>query len=455
MWLRFAGATKCPGGLTGEAPREASVLGVRSRMGSVMGARTRREGPMVDIEAGGAQPDGAAPVALPRHPRRYSADLPVTGAWSPGDPPGARQFVEIAGGRPFALEAGGSLVEAVQAYETWGTLAPDASNAVLVCHALTGDAHAARTLDGPHRDPGWWDDLIGPGRAIDTDRYFVVCVNVLGGCQGSTGPASIDPATGRRYGSRFPAVTIRDMVRAQARVADHLGVGTWEAVIGGSMGGMQVLEWGAMFPDRVRRIAPIATAVSASAMQIGWSAVGRSALALDPRWRGGDYYDAAPGDGPHAGLAIARAIAQIHYRSDDSFQSRFGRELVDSNALFGLWDRFEVESYLDYHGEKLVRRFDANTYLLLNRAMDTHDLARGRGSMAAAARRIRAVVATAAITSDILYPPHQQHEIHRLITEAGGRCRCVDIDDPNGHDGFLLATDPVGDLIRSLLSEES
>ena len=397
---------------------------------------------------------GTGGAGWPAHPRRYTADLPVTGAWRPGDPVGARSFVDVAHGRPFALEAGGQLAEAAQAFETWGTLAEDGSNAILVCHALTGDAHAARTPGVAHSDPGWWDDLIGPGRAIDTDRYFVVCINVLGGCQGSTGPASVDPSTGRPFGSSFPPLTIRDMVRAQARVADHLGIGVWDAVVGGSMGGMQVLEWGAMFPDRVRRIAPVASAVSASAMQIAWSAAGRTALALDPRWRGGDYYDADPGDGPHAGLAIARAIAQIHYRSDDSFQSRFGRELVDANALFGLWDRFEVESYLDYHGEKLVRRFDANSYLLLNRAMDTHDLARGRGSMETAVRRIRARVATASINSDILYPPHQQREIERLVNRAGGRCRYVDIDDPNGHDGFLLATEPVGDLIRSLLDEE-
>jgi homoserine O-acetyltransferase len=403
---------------------------------------------------GSVDPTGGQARDLARHPRGYSNDLPVTGAWIQGDPPGPRQFVEICMGRPFSLESGASLATAQQAFETWGTLADDASNAILVCHALTGDSHAARTPSTPGDTDGWWEDLIGPGRAIDTDRFFVVCVNVLGGCQGSTGPASTDPATGRPYGSRFPAVTVRDMVRAQARVAEHLGIERWYAVVGGSMGGMQVLEWATMFPERVERIAPIATSVAASAMQIAWSAVGRTALALDPRFRGGDYYGAEPGDGPFAGLAIARAIAQIHYRSDESFQQRFGRDLVDTNALFGLWDRFEVESYLDYHGEKLVRRFDANSYLVLNRSMDTHDLSRGRGSMEAAVARIKAVVATASISSDILYPPHQQLEIQRLVTEAGGRCLYEDIDDPNGHDGFLLATDRVGDLITALLDEE-
>ena len=242
-------------------------------------------------------------------------------------------------------------------------------------------------------------------------------------------------------------------MRAQAKVADHLGVKIWHAVIGGSMGGMQVLEWAAMFPDRVPRISPVATALSASAQQIAWSAVGRAALALDPRWREGDYYDAEPGDGPHAGLAIARAIAQIHYRSDESFQSRFGRSLVDKDSLFGLWDRFQVESYLDYHGEKLVHRFDANSYLVLNRAMDTHDLARGRGSMADAVSRVKARVATASISTDILYPPHQQLDIQQKIEASGGECSYVEIDDLNGHDGFLLATNEIGEVISSLIHD--
>ena len=219
------------------------------------------------------------------------------------------------------------------------------------------------------------------------------------------------------------------------------------------MGGMQVLEWAAMFPDRVPRISPVATALSASAQQIAWSAVGRAALALDPRWREGDYYDAEPGDGPHAGLAIARAVAQIHYRSDESFQSRFGRSLVDKDSLFGLWDRFQVESYLDYHGEKLVHRFDANSYLVLNRAMDTHDLARGRGSMTDAASRVKARVATASISTDTLYPPHQQLDIQRNIEAVGGECSYVEIDDLNGHDGFLLATNEIGEVISSLIHD--
>ncbi len=404
----------------------------------------------------GGRPDQPRTTAMsPRHPsRRLPDDLPVTGAWQPDDPVGRRRFVTITDDRPFVLENGASLPEVVMAYETWGELDEDASNAVLVCHALTGDSHVHGPSGPGHPTPGWWDELVGPGKAIDADSHFVVCVNVLGGCQGSTGPASIDPRTGRPYGSSFPTVTIRDIVRTQARVADRLGVRRWKSVVGGSMGGMQVLEWAIMFPDRVRSIAPIATTVAASALQIAWSSVGRSALVLDPNWRGGDYYDAEPGDGPHAGLALARAIAQIHYRSDISLQQRFGRALVEPGAMFGLWDRFQMESYLDHHGQKLVRRFDANSYLVLNRAMDTHDIARGRGSLEAAVSRIQVPVVTASITTDILYPPHQQLEICDLVKAAGGDPVHITIDNPHGHDGFLLAPDEVGPLLAELLARD-
>ena len=214
----------------------------------------------------------------------------------------------------------------------------------------------------------------------------MVCVNVLGGCQGSTGPASIDPATGAPYGSRFPVVTIRDMVRTQAAVADHLGIAQWLAVVGGSMGGMQALEWGIIYPHRTRAVVAIATTAAASAQQIAWSAIGRNAVILDPAWRGGDYYDAAPGDGPHRGLALARELAQITYRTGDVFDQKFGRGWVDPmDDRFTLWQRFDVEGYLDYHGAKLVRRFDANSYLVINRAMDLHDVGRGRGGIDAGA----------------------------------------------------------------------
>jgi homoserine O-acetyltransferase/O-succinyltransferase len=383
---------------------------------------------------------------------RWAPDIPATGAWRPGDPVGRRQFVPIGDDRPFAMEFGGFLSDACLAYETWGELAADGGNAVLVCHALTGDSHAAGDMAAGHPTPGWWDDMIGPGRPLDTERLFVVCANVLGGCQGSTGPASPDPVTGKPYGSRFPMVSIRDIVRAQARLADHLGIGRWLCVVGGSMGGMQVLEWAVMYPQRVRAFAAIATTVAASAWQLAWSAAGRTALALDPRWRGGDYYDAPAGDGPHAGLAVARSIAQVTYRSDEVFAERFGRELVDPIDGFGPWSRFQVEGYLDHHGQKLARRFDANSYLVLNRAMDLHDLGRGRGSVELALRRIVASGLVLSITSDALYHPYQQRQLHDGLIAAGKDSAFGVIESPHGHDGFLLEFEQVADHLVPFLT---
>ena len=392
-------------------------------------------------------------TAEPAPSRAYPDALPVSGAWRPGDPVGNRRFVTVTDHRPFALEGGGALDDVVLAYETWGALAADGANAVLVCHALTGDSHAAGRQGHGHATAGWWDDMIGPGKPLDTERYFVVCANVLGGCQGSTGPSSIDPATSSPYGSRFPVVTSRDMVRAQARLADRLGVRRWLTVIGGSMGGMQVIEWAVMFPDRVRSYVSLASCMASSAWQIAWSAVGRIALALDPNWRGGDYYDAPAGEGPHRGLAVARAIAQITYRSDEVFRDRFDRDLVDPLDVFRLWDRFQVESYLDHHGVKLVRRFDANSYLALNKAMDLHDIGRGRGGIDAAIRRVKASALVVSISSDTLYPPYQQHDLRDALVRAGLRCRYHSIDSPQGHDGFLLEFDHIGPLVTDFLAE--
>jgi homoserine O-acetyltransferase len=288
---------------------------------------------------------------------------------------------------------------------------------------------------------------------VDTDRFFVVCANVLGGCQGSTGPASPHPADGRPYGSRFPVVSIRDMVRVQSRLADHLGVEQWLSVVGGSMGGMQVLEWAVMFPRRVRSIVPIATCLAASAQQIAWGAIGRRAIRMDPGFRGGDYYDAPPAGGPHAGLAVARMVAQVTFRSEDVFADRFGREPADGPDLFGLWHRFEVERYLDYHGDKLVRRFDANSYLLLGKAMDLHDVGRGRGGLQAACRRIRVPTLTMGIWSDVLYPKHQQEQICRLVSAAGTPCEYLEIDSVHGHDAFLIDVDQVGTALSTFLND--
>jgi homoserine O-acetyltransferase len=382
-------------------------------------------------------------------------DYPASGAWSPSDGVGRRLFVHFPEDRPFALDGGTTLRNVSIAYETWGTLNAEKSNAVLLCHAWTGDSHAAGPAEDGHPTPGWWEGVIGSGLAIDTDRWFVVCSNTIGGCQGSTGPASPHPDDGKPYGSRFPVITVRDMVRAQVRLTDALGIKRWHSVIGGSMGGMQVLEWGITFPDRVHTLVPIATCAQATAQQIAWGAIGRRAISLDPKWNKGEYYDAAPGDGPWEGLAIARMVSQVTFRSDNVFTDRFGRDLADSDAAYnglGLWDRFEVESYLDHHGDRLNRRFDANSYLLIGKAMDLHDVARGRGGLERAMARIRANTLVIGISSDILYPTYQQRQIHSLIAGNGVGCTYVEIDSPHGHDSFLINIDQVGSPIRNFLN---
>ncbi len=389
------------------------------------------------------------PAPTPRGPR---TPIPASGAWRPGDPVGERRFHTVGHGRSFQLEGGGSLPEVQIAYESWGRLDAAADNAVLVCHALTGDSHAAGRSGPGHATPGWWDALIGPGRCLDTDRFFVVCVNVLGGCQGTTGPASIDPRTDRPYGSTFPVVSIRDSVRTQASLADELGIGRWRSVVGGSMGGMQALEWGVMFPDRVASLVLASTTAQASAQQIAWSHIGRSAITADPGFRGGDYYGQPDDEGPHRGLAVARMAAQVTYRSDEVFRDRFHRGLLGP-LEFSLEPLFDVESYLDYHGEKLVRRFDANSYLRLNRAMDLHDVGRGRGGVDAALARITAPTLVAAVRSDGLYPPDQQLRLHRALEVAGTSSTWVDIDSPHGHDGFLIETAQLAPRVSTFLKE--
>jgi homoserine O-acetyltransferase len=352
------------------------------------------------------------------------------------------------------LDGGGRLRDVTIAYETWGTLAPDASNAVLVCHAWTGDSHVHGPASNGHVSAGWWEGIVGPGLALDTERFFVVCANVLGGCQGSTGPASPHPADGRPYGSRFPVVTVRDIVRTQVTLADHLGIAAWLTVIGGSMGGMQALEWAIMYPRRVRSIIPVCSCTEATAQQIAWTGLGRQAVRLDPKWRGGDYYDAEPGEGPHAGLALARQVAQVTFRSDEVFTDRFGREVADGPTEgLDLWQRFEVERYLDHHGDKLVRRFDANSYLVLARAMDLHDVARGRGSLEAAMSRVRVPTLSIGVWSDILYPSYQQRGLADIVAANGVPAEYVEIDSPNGHDAFLIDTDQVGEAVAKFLAE--
>lgn len=374
--------------------------------------------------------------------------VPVTGAWQPGDPPGRRRFATLFDARPQVLETGGRLANVTVAYETWGTLAPDASNALLVLHALTGDSHAAGPSGPGHGLVGWWDPLIGPGRPIDTDRFFVVCPNVLGGCQGTTGPASVDPDTGTPYGARFPTVTIRDQVVVECALAHRLGIHRWAAVVGGSMGGQRALEWAVAFPDRVPHAVVMACGAQATAEEIALCSLQIRAIRADPAFRDGDYYDAAPGDGPWRGMSIARGIGQVSYRSELELARHFGRgRQGDEQPLEG--GRYAVESYLEYHGEKLASRFDANTYILLSQAMNHHDVGRSRGGARAALARIGGAVTLAGISSDRLYPLRLQHELAELIPGADG---VTVIESLDGHDGFLTETEQVGTVIRKALA---
>lgn len=388
----------------------------------------------------------SGPVLPLQRPERRGEPIPASGAWREGDHKAWRRFMTVCEGRCFALEGGGVLDDITIAYETWGTLDASASNAILVCHALTGDAHAAGQSGHGQRTEGWWDQMIGPGKPLDTDRYFVVCANVLGSCQGTTGPSSV-AADGQPYGARFPVVSIRDVVRTQAMLADGLGIGRWLTVVGGSMGGMQAVEWSVMYPDRVGSLAAIATAASASPLQIGWSETGRLAVTNDVRWNGGDYYGAADGEGPHEGLMLARRIAQLHYRSDVSLHNRFGRSVVDPLDHFAHWDRFQVESYLDYHGEKLARRFDANSYLVLNKMMDLHDVGRGRGGAAAALARVHSPSLVVSIDSDMLYTPRQQQELRDLLLAGGNPVEYEILHSDHGHDGFLIEFEQLGPIL--------
>ncbi|HVM13389.1 MAG TPA: homoserine O-acetyltransferase [Egibacteraceae bacterium] len=372
---------------------------------------------------------------------------PASGAWRPGDLPGDRRFLRVFSDRALTLEAGGELGDITVAYETWGTLAPDHRNAVLVCHALTGDSHVAGPAGGGHPTPGWWDGLVGPGKAIDTDRWFVVCPNVLGGCQGTTGPASEGP-DGRPWGSRWPRTTVRDQVAVEAVVADALHISRWAAVVGGSMGGMRVLEWAVGHPDRVDSAVVLAAGAAASAEQIALQSTQVRAIRLDPRFRGGDYYDAAPGDGPHEGIGLARRIGHLTYRTEREVEARFGREPQGTESpLAG--GRYQVESYLDHHADKLARRFDANSYIALSEAMSHHDVGRGRGGVAEALARVQARVWVIGIDADRLYPVYLQRRIASLVPT----CEEVTvISSPYGHDGFLIETEALTPPFRRALA---
>jgi homoserine O-acetyltransferase len=354
--------------------------------------------------------------------------------------------------KPFELESGQVLPHVQVAYETYGQLDADGSNAILVCHALTGDAHAAGITEidtsilqsiplyaaKKPDQPGWWDGLIGPGKALDTERYFVISSNILGSCYGSTGPTSPDPKAGKPYGPNFPQISVRDMVKVQRALLNALGIRQLVTVIGGSLGGMQVLEWALLFPEMVQSLIPIATAARHSAWAIGFDHLARQAVMNDPHWNNGFYTSQ-----PAQGLSLARQIGMISYRTDISFQQRFGRKLQpDENDK-----RFQVESYLSYQGEKLVRRFDANTLITLTRAMDAHDVGRERDGTENALAQIKAPALCLGIDSDILYPAAEQKEIARHIPNA----RYEEIHSPNGHDAFLIEYDQLNEIIRTFL----
>jgi homoserine O-acetyltransferase/O-succinyltransferase len=360
------------------------------------------------------------------------------------------QFFTFAGDAPMKLESGESLGPITLAYETYGQLNAGSSNAILILHALSGDAHAAGFHSTTDQTPGWWDDCIGPGKAFNTDKYFVICSNVLGGCQGSTGPSSTNPNTGRPYGLSFPIVTIADMVEAQRHLVDHLGIEKLLAVAGGSMGGMQVLQWAVGYPDCVRAALPLATSTRHSPMLIAFSEVGRQAIYADPHWNGGDYYD---GPRPNTGLALARMVGHITYLSEESMHQKFGRRLQARDDFGFAFDTdFAVEGYLRARGDRFTTRFDANSYLYITKAMDYFDLCNGHNSLVQAFSKsagIRYLVIS--FSSDWLYPAYHSKELVGALTAVGADVTYCNLLSSWGHDAFLLEVDTLTELISNFL----
>jgi len=361
---------------------------------------------------------------------------------------GLRRSVRLPG--PLRLDSGASLAPVDIAYETYGTLDADGGNAILICHALTGDQFVASQHPVTGK-PGWWTRAVGEGKPIDPARHFIICANVLGSCLGSSGPASIDPATGAPYAMRFPVITIADMIRAQAMLLDHLGVARLAAVIGGSMGGMQALLWPTLFPDRVRSTIVIASTSRHSAQNIAFHEVGRQAIMADPRWRGGDYY--ADGDAPTAGLAVARMAAHITYLSEAGLTEKFGRRLQGREAkTFGFDADFQVESYLRHQGISFVERFDANSYLYITRATDYFDLGEDHGgNLASAFTQTRARFCIISFDTDWLYPTSESRTIVHALHAAGREASFVELSSPFGHDSFLLEAPEMNRVIDGFL----
>lgn len=404
-------------------------------------------------------------------------DLPASAPAEPGEV-GLIEPRDFTYSAPFTCDDGRILPGFTLRYETYGRLNPAADNAVLVCHALSGDHHCAGIHSLSDRKPGWWNNLIGPGKAVDTNHHFVVCANVLGGCQGSTGPLSLDPATGRPYGITFPAVTIRDMVRSQKRLLDHLGVKKLRCALGGSMGGMQALQWAIEYPDFCDKVLAMATTAREGAQAIAFNEVGRQAILQDPGWNQGDY---PKGGGPRVGLAIARMMAHITYLSDASMDRKFGRREirpatppgvppVDSPRGTGVppvsdtaprpataFDiEFEVQSYLRYQGQSFINRFDANTYLYITRAIDRFDLASTYGgTLEKAFAPVKADTLVVGFTSDWLFPPEQNRAIVLALQRAGKRASYAELSTDLGHDSFLLESPELYALVRAFLERHA
>lgn len=349
----------------------------------------------------------------------------------------------------FELEGGGVLPELTIAFESYGTLAPSKDNVVFICHALTGDAHAAGYHSLDDKNPGWWDSMIGPGKGLDTNRFHVICANILGGCKGSTGPSSINPATGHPYGAAFPAISIGDIVHAHYLLLKHLGIPTLHAVVGGSFGGMQVLEWSIRYPDIPRHCICIASAASLSTQALAFDVVGREVITSDPNWAGGNYY--GTGKLPKDGLAAARMLGHITYLSPEIMTSKFGRKKKALNSTERFGTRFEVESYLQYQGEKFVERFDSNSYLHITHAMDRYDLAERHGDLKTAFLNVKARFLVVALSSDWLFPPEQSLEIASALVQIGKPASYCLLKAPYGHDAFLVDIVHMSQIISTFL----
>jgi homoserine O-acetyltransferase len=372
---------------------------------------------------------------------------PATGAWLVGDPVGDRKFSEVF---DLDLESGGRLEGARLAYETWGEINSDRTNAILVLHALTGDSHTSGNAGDGHPTSGWWNGLIGPGLALDTDKYFVITPNVLGGCQGSTGPSSLDK-NGREYGPAFPQLTIRDQARSFELLAEQLGISQWHAVIGGSMAGMHALEMAIENSESIGRLAVLAAPPFSTSDQIALNTVQLEAIRSDSNFAAGWYYDAKPGFGPHKGLALARRMALLNYRSPAELNERFGRTWQSQVSPLTERGKFAVESYLDFHGNKFVRRFDANSYITLVNAMNSHDVARDRESVESALSKITCRTLVLGLDSDRLFPLSGQKIIAEHISGElyGGELQVIQSEF--GHDGFLIEIQEVGSRLKGLI----